>query len=93
MCIEDEPKAIQALPFFRDYSRTREGRSGVEGAGSAVARSAALPLLRGLCGIIPPHARPLSDAVGGLRAIGGFLHHDHRQAQILGVQFISQSVE
>lgn len=24
MCIEDEPKAIQALPFFRDYSRTRE---------------------------------------------------------------------
>ena len=32
-------------------------------------------------------------AVRGLRTVGGFLHHYHRQAQILRIQFIQEGVE
>lgn len=93
MCIEDEPKTIQALSLAGHRRRARESRSGTVGDESPRTRSAAFPLVRGLRGALPPYARPLSDAVGGLRTVGGFLHHHHRQAQILRIQFIQEGVE
>lgn len=93
MCIEDESKAIQALPFAGHCSRARESRGGTVGDESPRTRSAAFLLVRGLRGTLPLYARPLSDATGGLRTVGGFLHHHYRQAQVLRIQFIQEGVE
>lgn len=93
MCIEDESKAIQALSLAGHRSRARESRGRTVGDESPRTRSAAFPFVRGLRRTLSPHARPLSDAVGGLRAVGGFLYHYYRQAQILRIQLIQEGVE
>lgn len=85
MCIENEPKTMQALSLSGHRSRAKEGRSGIIGDESARTRDAAFPLVRGLRGALSPYARPLSDTVGGLRAVRTFLHLHYRQTQVLGI--------
>lgn len=90
---KDESKTVPALPFAGHYGRTRTHREATIGSDAAHTRNAAFPLVRGLRGTLPPHARPLSDAVGGLRKIGGFLHHHHWQTQVLRIQLIQEGFE
>ncbi len=90
---KDESKTVPALPFAGHYGRTRTHREATIGPDAAHPRNAALPLVRGLRGTLPPHARPLSDAVGGLRTPRGFPYHPDRPSPLFGVQFVPASAE